>query len=150
MTGLRERRLGLVIAGLALAGLLISIYLTLTKLSGTLPVCGPLGGCETVDASQWSEILGIPTAAFGILYSAVAGVLGLAWWRNGDRRALLAAYAMGLAGLLVEAFLVYLQLFVIHAVCVWCASHFVSLMLRFLVTLAVWLRTPATKPEPGS
>ena len=143
MTGLRERRLGLLIAGLALAGLLISIYLTVTKLSGTLPVCGPLGGCETVDASQWSEILGIPTAAFGILYSAVAGLLGLAWWRSGDRRALLAAYALGLAGLVVEAFLVYLQLFVIHAVCVWCAAYGATVILGWLVVIVALRRSPA-------
>jgi uncharacterized membrane protein len=139
----RERWLGLLLAALALAGLGISIYLTATKLSGTLPVCGPLGGCETVDASEWSTILGIPTAAFGIVYSAVAGLLGLAWWRVGDRRALLAAYALGLAGLLVEAFLAYLQLVVIGAVCVWCAAYGATVILGWLVVLVALRRAPA-------
>lgn len=143
MTTPRERWLGLVLAGLALAGLGISLYLTATKLSGTLPICGPLGGCETVDASEWSAIMGIPTAAFGILYSTAVGLLGLAWWLAGDRRALLAAYALGLAGLLVEAFLVYLQLFVIKAVCVWCAAYGATVVLGWLVVLVALHRSRA-------
>jgi uncharacterized membrane protein len=34
----------------------------------------------------------------------------------------------------------YLQVFVIDAVCVWCASYGISLVLRFLIALWVWLR----------
>ncbi len=123
-------------AAIAVAGLAISLYLTATKLSGTPPVCGPLQGCATVEASEYSEIFGIPTAAFGIVYSGVVALLGLAWWRLGDRRALLVAYGLGLAGILVEAFLVYLQLFVIRAVCVWCAAYGVTVVLGWL--LVVW------------
>jgi uncharacterized membrane protein len=44
----------------------------------------------------------------------------------------------------------YMQLVVIRAVCVWCTSYGLSLILRFVIALAVWLRQPrpVTDPDP--
>ena len=95
-----RRRQGAVLVGLAIVGILIAGYLTATKLSGEIPVCGPLRGCETVSTSPFSEIFGVPVALIGMGYSTVALVAGVAWWRSGDRRALYVLYGMGLLGLL--------------------------------------------------
>ncbi len=130
------RRAGLLAAVLAGAGLAISAYLTSVKLAGELPVCGPLKGCETVALSSYSEILGIPVALFGAGFSALVLILALAWWRLGDRRALLATYGLGLFGILFVAYLTYLELFVIHAVCVWCVGYAVTLVAGWIV--AAW------------
>ena len=108
---------------LAAAGLAIATYLTWTKLAGVVPACGPLRGCETVNTSPYSEIAGIPVAAIGMGYSGVLLVASLAWASTSDRRALLAAYAHGLAGSMFLAYLTYLELFVIRAVCVWCVAY---------------------------
>jgi uncharacterized membrane protein len=43
---------------------------------------------------------------------------------------------------LFEIYFLYLQVFVIGAVCVWCTSYGLSLILRFIVALVVWLRQP--------
>jgi uncharacterized membrane protein len=128
--------------GIAVVGLAIASYLTVTKLAGGSPICGPLQGCETVDASAYSSILGIPTAAFGILYSLTILVATATWWRGGDRRFLLAAYAVSLAGVVVEAFFVYLQVAVIHAVCVWCAAYGLTVVAGFAANI-IALRRPA-------
>lgn len=101
-------------------------------MSGVAPVCGPVVGCETVNSSEYSEIFGIPVALFGAAASGVTLLAGLYWWRAGDRRGLLVAYVLGLASLPFLAFLTYLELFVIHAVCVWCVGY-------ALVTVAGWL-----------
>lgn len=135
------RRSGLVIATLAAIGFAIAAYLTVTKLSGGLPVCGPTKGCEDVALSEYSAILGIPTAAFGLAFSAVIATLGLAWWRWGDRRTLLAAYGLGLFGIVFVAYLTYLELFVIHAVCVWCVGYGLTVVVGWLVALAMVRRT---------
>jgi uncharacterized membrane protein len=34
----------------------------------------------------------------------------------------------------------YLQVFVIGAVCIWCTSYGLSLIARFVIALVVWLR----------
>jgi uncharacterized membrane protein len=133
---------GLVMQGIALIGLAIASYLTITKLAGGSPICGPLQGCETVDASQYSSILGIPTAAFGILYSLTILAAAAGWWRTADRRFLLAAYAVSLAGVVVEAYFVYLQVAVIGAVCVWCAAYGVTVVAGFAANI-IALRRPS-------
>ena len=131
-----------VMLGIAVIGLAIASYLTVTKLAGGSPICGPLQGCETVDASAYSSILGIPTAAFGIVYSVLIIVATAAWSRRGDRRILLAAYAVSLVGVVMEGFFVYLQVAVIHAVCVWCAGYGLSVVAGFVANI-IALRRPA-------
>ena len=129
-------------AGLAVLGLLIASYLAWTRLSGGLPICGPLHGCETVALSSYSELFGIPVALFGVGYSVALVVLSLAWWRGIDRRALLGLYGLGLLGVLFVAYLTYLELFVIGAVCVWCAGYALTVFAGWLIA-AVALRRSA-------
>jgi uncharacterized membrane protein len=126
------RRLALVLAALAGVGLAIAAYLTIRKLAGEAPVCVVGGGCEVVDASPYSVILGIPTAAFGVAWSGFALAAALTWRRSGDRRVLLALYAGGLIATIVEAYLVYLQLFVIQALCTWCVAYGATVVLGWM------------------
>jgi uncharacterized membrane protein len=122
------RRLGIAGILIALAGAAIAGYLTLVKLAGELPICGPLHGCETVATSSYSELGGIPTAAFGVGLSLLLAGAQLRWWRLGDRRGARVAYGIGLAGLVVVAYLTYLELFVIGSVCVWCVAYAVTIV----------------------
>jgi uncharacterized membrane protein len=138
-------RSGPLATGLAVVGLLIAGYLTWTRLSGGLPVCGPLHGCETVALSSYSEIVGIPVAILGAGFSLVLVFLALAWWRRADRRALLGLYGLGLLGVLFVIYLTYLELFVIGAVCVWCATYAVMVVAGW-ITAALSLR----RSPPGS
>jgi uncharacterized membrane protein len=126
-------RSGPAAAGLALVGLLIAGYLAWTRLTGGLPICGPLHGCETVALSPYSELFGIPVALFGVGYSIALLGLALFWWRRLDRRALLALYGLGLLGVLFVTYLTYLELFVIGAVCAWCASYAATVVAGWLV-----------------
>ena len=123
-----ERRAGIRLALVAAIGVVVAIYLTATKLAGVAPICGPSGGCETVETSQYSAIAGIPVAIFGLGYSLVLIAVWLAWWRGGNHQLLYVPYVLGLIGVLVEAYLVYLELFVIHAVCLWCTAYGVTVV----------------------
>ena len=133
--GVTERRKwpAVTMAALAIAGMAISAYLTFVKLSGGQPYCGPIVGCETVNSSPYSSAFGIPVALFGLAASAV--ILGAVvwWWRTSDRRALATAYVIGLASLPFLVYLTYLELFVIHAVCVWCVGYAVTVVGGWLV-----------------
>ena len=129
-------RSGILGGSFALIGLAVATYLAATKLSGQLPACGPLRGCETVALSEYSEIAGVPVALLGAGFSAVLVMLQLVWWRRGDRRALLVAYGLGLFGMLFAAYLTYLELFVIRAVCVWCVAYAVTIVAGWLVAAA--------------
>jgi uncharacterized membrane protein len=128
----------LILASLDLAGLLIALYLSSVELQGQLPYCGPLHGCQEVALSEYSRIGGIPVAVFGVCLSLVLLTLAIAWWRTEDRRLLAAHYGLSLVGVIFELYFTYLELFVIGAVCVWCATYGLTLLARFLVALRVW------------
>lgn len=114
-----------VAAVFALAGLMLSIYLLLQRLGylGAL-VCGT-GECEKVQASRWSEFLGIPVAAWGVaaylglFVVAFAGLQGR--WAERPEPTTVLALLSG-AGVAFSIYLTYLELFVIHAVCRWCVA----------------------------
>ncbi len=140
---------GLLLAVLDVIGLAIAGYLSVVELSGGLPACGPLHGCETVAQSEYSRIGGVPVAVFGVVLSLVLLTLAIAWWRTNLYGLLLAHYGLSLAGVVFEIYFLYVQIAVIRAVCVWCTSYGLSLLLRFVIALAVWLRQPGAEADAG-
>ncbi|MBI3746003.1 MAG: vitamin K epoxide reductase family protein [Chloroflexi bacterium] len=136
---------GLILAVLDTIGLAIASYLSVVELSGGIPTCGPLHGCETVAQSEYSRIGGVPVAVFGVGLSLILLTLAIAWWRSNLYGLLLGHYGLSLAGVVFEVYFLYLQIAIIHAVCVWCTSYGLSLVLRFVIALVVWLRQP--RPE---
>ena len=140
---------GLILAALDLIGLFIAGYLAVVEVGGGVPVCGPLKGCETVAQSEYSRIGGIPVAVYGVVLSLTLLTLALAWWRTNFRGLLLLHYGLSLGGVIFEIYFIYIQIAVIRAVCVWCTSYGLSLVLRFVVALIVWLRqTRGVEPAP--
>ncbi len=129
---------------LGLIGAAISAYLLSVKLSGGTAVCPIGGGCETVQESSYATLLGIPVAAYGLAYSIAVTIAGLVWWRTGERRALIVAYALGVLGTLFEAYLVYLELFVIKAICAWCVAYGVTVVAGLVLAAIAMRRAPAT------
>jgi uncharacterized membrane protein len=131
---------GLILAALDVVGLVVAAYLAVVELAGGVPACGIVRGCEEVARSEYSRIAGVPVAVFGVGLSLLLLTLALAWWRSDLRSLLLAHYGLSLAGVLFEVYFLYLQVVVIGAVCIWCATYGLSLVARFAVALAVWLR----------
>jgi uncharacterized membrane protein len=112
-----DTRLRVAVAALSALGAAIAAYLTVVKLSHAPLVCGT-GGCEIVQSSRYSEVGGVPISAFGL----AAYVALLASTLSASETARLAGAAVGLAAAVVAIYLVYLQLAVIDAVCVWCTT----------------------------
>lgn len=142
---------GLVLAALDIVGLLIASYLSAVELQGGVPACGVLSGCEEVARSEYSRIAGIPVAVYGVGLSLVLLTFALAWWRTNLYALLLVHYGLSLAGVIFEIYFMYLQVFVIGAVCIWCTSYGLSLIARFVIALIVWLRSrPAPVMDVGA
>jgi uncharacterized membrane protein len=137
---------GVVLALLDLIGLAIAGYLSVIELQGELPYCGPLKGCEEVALSQYARVGGVPVAVFGVALSISLFFLAIAWMRSGRIELLAAHYGLSLLGVVFEIYFTYLEVFVIGAVCVWCASYGVSLLARFGVALLVWRRRQRYAP----
>ena len=135
----------LILAALDTVGLVVASYLSIVELSGGVPTCGIIEGCEEVARSQYNNFAGIPVALFGVLLSVTLLALALAWWRTNIYGLLLAHYALSLVGVIFDGYFLFLQVFVIKAVCIWCITYEMSLLLRFLIAALVYYRQP--KPE---
>lgn len=139
MSDARLRAMGL---ALAAAGLAISAYLTWTHYSGTAPVCSISHGCEVVQHSRWATLAGVPVALLGVLgYAAIATCLLLR--AEGAR---LAAAALTLCGLLFSGWLTWLEVARIHALCQWCLS---SAVVMLVLTAVTWVRAGASPSPPA-
>jgi uncharacterized membrane protein len=137
---LRRTHPGVILAVLDVVGLVVAGYLSYVELGGGVPYCGPLHGCETVALSQYARVGGIPVAVFGVILSAVLLTLAIAWVRS-DRPGLLDLhYGLSLIGVIFEIYFLSVQIFILHAVCIWCTTYGLSLVLRFLVALVIWVR----------
>jgi uncharacterized membrane protein len=124
---------------LSLVGLLVALYLTLFKLGviGEL-ACGTAGSCETVQLSRWAVFLGVPVAAWGAAFYALTLGIALAALqpRWADARAIpLALTALAGWGVLFSVWLTALELFVIHAICLWCVTSAVLVTMLFVASL---------------
>lgn len=136
-----------VIALLAVVGFFVALYLWLHNIGviGELK-CGS-GGCETVQASVYARLAGVPVAFFGVIgYAAIFAVayVGLqpAWAARRGPTLLLAALAAG--GVLFTGYLTYLELFVIHAICRWCVTSAAIIVAICVVALGGLARRPTT------
>jgi uncharacterized membrane protein len=116
------------IAGLALLGLAISIYLTYVHYAGIEPVCSSISNCERVQTSDYADLVGIPVAVLGIVgYACILVSLRM----GVEVTALLAYLAVAFS-----AYLTWAEVFKIEAICQWCvASALVTLAIAVLATL---------------
>ena len=78
--------LGLPLVAVTLVGLAVAGYLAVVRVLGESAVCGPSRGCETVAASEYSVVAGIPVAVWGVPVLAGRPACAMAWWRSADRR----------------------------------------------------------------
>jgi uncharacterized membrane protein len=134
----------MIVAALALAGIFISIYLTLYKLGVIGELSCSIGSCETVNTSRWSVFLGLPVAAWGLFFYIDVFVIALVGtmprFENQPIISIVLA-AEAAVGVLFSAWLTYLELAVIHAICIWCVTSAVVVVLIFLVSVADWRET---------
>jgi uncharacterized membrane protein len=115
--------------GLSLIGLAVSAYLTWIKLTGKVASCGSVGDCESVNSSRYAEIAGIPIALLGALGFLAVLALLVAESRSPSlaEGARLALFGISLIGTLYSAYLSYIEVAVLRAVCPYCVISAIAM-----------------------
>jgi uncharacterized membrane protein len=133
-------RTGTVVASLAVAllGLAVSTYLTIEHFTSALSLACPESAtinCQKVTTSKWSHVAGIPVAVLGLIFFLVlVGLFSPPAWRI--RSLDLIRVAVTGIGVLSALYLVWVELFRVDAICLWCtAVHACTLV---LFGLALW------------
>ena len=123
---------------LAMAGMGVAAFLTYSHYANQPIACAGLHGCQAVENSEYSKLVGIPVAVLGMLFCA--GLLALVVARLvrlplTEEWASVAAFSMTLTGVAFAAYLTYIELFVVEDVCIWCASFATIITVAWLITI---------------
>lgn len=123
-------------AGLSLFGIGVSTYLLFYKWQLTDSLVCTFGNCEVINTSPYSEIVGIPVALLGV--SGYALLLALNLWGivKLGQWVVPAIFLASLIGVLFSAYLTYIEVFVLRAICQWCVVSAFTILAIFLT--AAW------------
>jgi len=125
---------------LAVAGLGVAVYLTVEHYTAATTLACPERGtvnCQKVTTSAQSRFLGVPVAVWGLSYFVGMVALNLPWaWRARRPAVRWGRLAAATGGVLFVFWLLYAELFVIDAICLWCtAVHVLAVALFAVVAL---------------
>ena len=129
---------------LTVIGLLVSIYMTIYKVTDNDGMCLGSGDCAAVNASRFSEVNGIPVAVIGMVgYAAILAVHVLEK-RNAffEKNGMLLIFGMGLTGFLFNVWLIYVEIALIKAFCPFCVTSQIAMTLIFIIAVIRLLRQP--------
>ncbi len=120
----------------AMIGLGDTLYLSYFQYLGKVPTCA-ISGCEKVLTSEYSHFLGVPLSYLGLVYFAYFFCLAIFLAYDPTSKGLRLAVALyaGL-GLLLSIGFELTQIFLIGALCIYCAIS--ALTTAVLFGLSVW------------
>jgi uncharacterized membrane protein len=121
---------------LSLLGILVSGYLSVKRLTGGSLACSRWAQCDAVNNSGYAKIYGVPVAFIGLAgYLVLLGVAlaALQTWGPTHRRLLAISFVLALGGVGFSAYLTYIELFVIEAICNWCVASATLITLLAIV-----------------
>lgn len=139
-----EKRLSQLAIILTIIGLLVSIYMTIYKITSNDSMCIGSGDCKTVNASRYAEVYGIPVAVLGMAgYSAILAVLLLErkpgfFQENGT----LLFFGLSLTGFLFTLYLIFVEVALIKAYCPFCITSQTVMTIIFIISVIRLVRQP--------
>jgi uncharacterized membrane protein len=129
-------------AAVAAVGLAVAAYLTVVHYAGATPVCAVTHGCEVVQQSAYAELAGVPVALLGLLgYAAILGTLV-----RDDEAARTASAFLALAGFGFSAWLTWVEVTRLDAICSWCVASAVCMTVLAALSVARVVLAPAGRP----
>jgi uncharacterized membrane protein len=128
----------LVVMSLFGLGAATEVLITFYFLNQALPGCQPGGffDCAKVLSSSYGMIFGIPLEMFAVVYFIVNLVLVyfVSFGSQGlFRRALSVLFVWRFLGLMLVPYLVVIELFILHAVCIYCTMMHIAIVADFII-----------------
>jgi len=134
-------RLSLILTAI---GLLVSIYMTIYKVTSNDALCLGSGDCSTVNASRYAEVYGIPVATIGI--AGYFAILLVNWYERRDtffhKNGPVVAFGFALTGFLFTVYLMYIEFAVLKALCPFCLISQFAMTTLFIISIVRLIRQP--------
>lgn len=139
-----DKRLSQLTIALVILGMLVSVYMTIYKVTSNDNMCVGSGACKAVNDSRYSMLNGVPVAAIGVAgYAALLAILFLER-RPGfiKQNATMIFFALSLLGFLFTIYLVFLEVVLIKAFCPFCVASQVAMTLIFILSVVRLIKQP--------
>ena len=139
MTNSKPLLIKLAIAFLIISfiGFLDATYLTVQHYRGLPPECSIIEGREEVVASKYAVMFGVPVALLGGIYYLTIFILSIIYLDSKKENIIKLAALLTFAGLIASIWFIYLQLFVIKAICVYCMFSAATSITLFILGLHI-------------
>ena len=140
----RLSRIEIALIALTIIGLLVSIYMTIYKITSNDNMCIGSKDCSVVNASRYSELYGIPVAVFGIVgYAAILAVLWLERYPGFfNQNGTMLLFGLSLTGFLFTLYLIFLEIALIKAYCPFCITSQAAMTIIFILSVIRVVRQP--------
>lgn len=129
----------------AVLGIIDSIYLFIIKVTDNKALCiEGVGDCWSVNTSIYSEIFGIPVSILGLLMYAAILILWIMLPHNSlfQRYTPILNFGLSLVGVIFSAYLTYVEIAVIKAICPFCVISAILVTILFVVSLIQLFQNP--------
>ncbi len=123
-------------------GLLVSIYMTIFKITSDERMCVGSKDCSVVNASKYSEVNGVPVAVIGVVgYAAMLAVLLLErkpgfFKQNGS----MILFGLALTGFLFNVYLIFVEVALLKAYCPFCITSQAAMTFIFILSVVRLIR----------
>ena len=123
----------------SVAGLAVSAYLTVAHYRSASTLACPdtgLVNCTKVTTSSYAVVFGVPLVLGGLaFFAAMIGLQLPVAWRSGNPAVRWARLGIAVAGMGMVLWLVYVELFRLDAICLYCSAVHVLAFVLFAVTV---------------
>jgi uncharacterized membrane protein len=124
-------------AVLVMVGLLVSVYMTIYKVTSNEALCLGSGDCSTVNASRYSEVYGIPIAVIGV--AGYFAILLVHWYERRDKffekNGLMLIFGLALTGFIFTVYLIYVEFAILRALCPFCLTSQAAMTIIFIISI---------------
>lgn len=123
---------------LAIIGIFDTAYLAAEHYLNSPVYCPIDGNCDKVLSSPYSKLFGIPLALFGLVFYFFVLILTMIFQLGKPEIQKIISkifFIATLFALIFSGWLVYLQLFIIKAICIYCVISAGNILILFLISV---------------
>lgn len=139
-----DKRLSQLAIALTIIGLLVSIYMTIYKITSNENMCIGSKDCSVVNASRYSEVNGIPVAVIGM--AGYAALLAVQWLERKpgffQQNGTMIFFGLSVTGFLFTVYLIFLEVALIKAYCPFCITSQAAMTLIFIISVVRLVKQP--------
>ena len=145
-----KKKILFVLIALSILGLIDAGYLTYEHYRNIIPPCSMhtwFSDCGAVLSSKYATIMNIPVALLGAMYYVAFGFLCLLLLRKQTKLLSIIFYIVATLGGAASLTFIFLQFFVLHAICPYCMLSDTNLLVMFGLVVSVAWNQDSDKEE---